>query len=134
MKLSTAKNLIKKTKENYCQISESFSKTRQWIWPELLVYLNKVKKGDCVLDFGCGNGRLVEFLKDKEIVYIGLDSCKNFIENNQRKYKNQRFVVGDVLNAPLENNLYDKIFSIAVFDIFLFWCVVVLIVTPSKHF
>lgn len=116
MKNNTAEALVKKTKEDYCKIAQAFSKTRQWIWPELLDYLNSVKKGERILDFGCGNARLVEFFQDKGIDYMGLDFCENFIEKAKEKYnaKSIRFIVGDVLNAPLPDASFDKIFSIAV--------------------
>ncbi len=116
MKNNVAQALVKKTKNDYCAISTAFSRTRQWIWPELLDYLNSVAKGEKVLDFGCGNARLLEFFKDKEIDYTGLDFCDNFIKEAKEKYKKKstKFVVGDVLNAPLPDASFDKIFSIAV--------------------
>lgn len=116
MDKNIAQSLLKKSKEDYCKIAKSFSQTRQWIWPELLEYLNSSKEGEKILDFGCGNGRLFDYLKYKEINYTGLDNCENFINIAKEKYKKEKasFLVGDVLNAPFPNASFDKIFSIAV--------------------
>lgn len=109
--------MLKKTKQDYCKISKEFSSSRQYLWPEILEYLNTVKDGETVLDFGCGNGRLAEFFKNRKVEYAGIDFCGEFIKMAKAKYsafKNIEFIEGDVLNSGLSSGSYDKIFSIAV--------------------
>ena len=57
-----------------------------------------IKKGEKVLEPGCGTGFLVNFLPQKSF-YFGFDLNKNFINWAQRKYKDSNFYLGDVLNS-----------------------------------
>jgi len=115
MKKEYAENLLKKTKQDYNEIAQEFSATRQQAWEETEFLFNDyVIPGDKVLDLGCGNGRFFEFLKDKDIDYIGVDFSEKLIEIAKEKYPKIKFQVADVLNLPFPNNYFDKIYSIAV--------------------
>lgn len=46
-----------------------------------------VKSGDVVLDFGCGNGRLLDSLEIENIVYKGVDPVPEFIGIARQKYQ-----------------------------------------------
>jgi len=48
-------------------MSEKFSETRKFFWRDLEFIADYIKKGDRILDYGCGNGRLLEILNDKEV-------------------------------------------------------------------
>jgi len=63
---------------------------------------------------GCGNGRLFELFRDKEVDYIGIDNSKKLIEVAKKKYPDGKFQVADALNLPFPDNYFDKIFCIAV--------------------
>jgi len=115
MKKEYAENLLKKTKQDYNKIAPEFSATRYQIWEETKFLFNGyVMPGDKVLDLGCGNGRFFEFLKDKDIDYIGVDFSEKLIEIAKEKYPKIKFQVADALNLPSPNNYFDKIYSIAV--------------------
>jgi len=115
MKKEYAENLLKKTKQDYNEIAQEFSATRYQIWGETEFLFNDyVMPGDKVLDLGCGNGRFFEFLKDKDIYYIGVDFSEKLIEIAKEKYPKVKFQVADALNLPFPNNYFDKIYSIAV--------------------
>jgi len=109
-----AQYLLAKTKKDYNLIAEDFSSSRYSIWPELNIFGKYIENGDRVLDLGCGNGRLVELLKDKNIDYLGVDNSEKLIEIAKAKYPNVRFQLADALNIPFSDNYFDKIFSIAV--------------------
>jgi len=109
-----ARNLLDKTQVNYNRIASHFSNTRKYIWDDLKYFEGFVNNGDRVLDLGCGNGRLLELFKNKDIEYIGIDNSENMIEIAKTKYPGANFQVGNVLNLPLKNNSFDKVFSIAV--------------------
>jgi ubiquinone/menaquinone biosynthesis C-methylase UbiE len=75
-----------------------------------------VDSGDKILDLGCGNGRLFDVLKDKDVEYIGIDnSPKLLAEARELHAEDQyRFIEADALNLPFKDNEFDKIISIAV--------------------
>lgn len=109
-----AKYLLQKTKEDYNLIAEGFSRTRGGLWEEFGFLKNYFFPGDKILDLGCGNGRLLELLKNQEIDYIGIDSSKRLIEIAKKKYPEAKFQIGDALNLLFPDNFFDKVFSIAV--------------------
>lgn len=109
-----AQYLLKKTIENYNLIAEDFSRTRHYVWPGFEVLAQYTESGDKVLDLGCGNGRLLDLLRDKNINYIGVDNSSTLISLAQKRYPGADFQVGDALNLPFPDNHFDKVYSIAV--------------------
>jgi len=124
--------LLKKTAKDYNLIAEQFSTTRERFWKELEFLKNYVLAGDKVLDWGCGNGRLLEILKDRRIDYYGVDISEKLIELAKKRYPLKprppehkdkkeiflpivRFEVVSPLTLPFPDNFFDKIFCLAVF-------------------
>jgi len=101
-------------RDDYNLISEDFSRTRQNPWPETKFLFDNIKRGNKILDLGCGNGRFYQFLKDKDIDYIGIDSSLRLIEKAKERYPDVDFRAADALNLPFSDNSFDKVFSIAV--------------------
>lgn len=115
MKKEYAENLLKKTRQDYNEIAQEFSATRERVLGEIEFLFNDyVMPGDKVLDLGCGNGLFFQFLKDKDIDYIGVDFSEKLIGIARKKYPKIKFQVADALNLPFPNNYFDKIYSIAV--------------------
>lgn len=110
-----AQYLLKKTREDYNLIADDFSRTRSFIWPELNVLKNYVKDHEKILDLGCGNGRLFEIFKSKEIEYFGVDNSKELIEIAKKNIPYLNFQIADALKLPFPDNFFDKVFSVAVF-------------------
>ncbi len=46
----------------------------------------EIVDGQKVLDLGCGNGRLLNVLQNKNIDYIGVDNSENLLLNAQNAY------------------------------------------------
>lgn len=114
MKQAYAQYLINKTRSDYNAISSHFSRTRKFVWGDL-AYLKKFfSDGDKILDLGCGNGRLIEFLPDNGVDYAGVDSSEALIKLAKETYPERDFSVADVLSLPLADNSFDKVFSVAV--------------------
>lgn len=64
-------------------------------------------KNKIVLDMGCGSGRYSIALKRmgaKEVVGIDKSETKQF------KYKGVKYIIGNVLNLPFEDNYFDFVF------------------------
>lgn len=134
MKRKYADYLLKKTREDYDKIAKDFSASRYSVWEEFNIFKDYIKDGDKILDLGCGNGRLLELFKDKNIEYVGVDNSERLIEMAKEKLKTlprtapptvglvrgknyklkTNFLVADALNLPFPENYFDKIFSIAV--------------------
>jgi 2-polyprenyl-3-methyl-5-hydroxy-6-metoxy-1,4-benzoquinol methylase len=118
MDKETQQKLLNIVKEGYEEIAEDFSETRKkYLWPELVKLAGLVKDGDSVLDAGCGNGRLVEALKNKQVDYLGVDNSEKLISLARGKYGSQnfKFLVGDILELDKKiDKKFDFIFCIAV--------------------
>lgn len=71
-----------------------------------------MKDNEKILDLGCGNGRLFELFKDKNIEYLGVDSSPKFIEIATKKYGDY-FKVADAFNLPFSNSSFDSVWSVA---------------------
>jgi len=119
MKTEKAQKLLELVRNNYQDIAVDFDATRKKeIWPEIRIFVEKVKAGDNILDLGCGNGRLLEALKEKDIKYLGVDNSLELISLAKNNYPSQKFIVGDILalnnNAEIIAGAYDLIFCLAV--------------------
>lgn len=112
MKLATKNELLGIVHNNYREIATAFDLTRKkYIWPELEQILNNLKDGDSLLDVGCGNGRLLENLKDREIEYLGVDNSEELIKLAKINYPHNNFIIGDVLSL---NKVVEKKFNLVI--------------------
>lgn len=56
-----------------------------------------------ILDFGCGASHFYEYLQSNnrnDLRYIGLEISENFYNLSKLKYKNNEYIVGDILKNP----------------------------------
>ncbi len=89
------------------------------------VAISKIKKGDVVLDLGCGAG-FDCFLASKKVgkigKVIGIDMTKEMIERakaNAEKLgvKNVEFILGEIEKLPIKDNSIDIIISNCVINL-----------------
>ena len=122
MKKEIAEKILNETEVGYDLISQKFSETRKHFWRNLEFISNYTRDGDNVLDFGCGNGRLLELLNEKNIQYWGLDVSGKLIEiaNNMHQNEKTIFQKIDPIQTTLafNDNFFNTIYSIAVFHHF----------------
>ncbi len=71
------------------------------------------RKGERILDLGCGTGDLANKLALIGVDVVGVDSSLNMIEEAQKKYPKLHFSVEDALALPFEEE-FDAVFSNAV--------------------
>lgn len=115
MNKNTAKNLILKTRDDYNLIAEQFSSTRHYIWSDFEKITAGVDfKGKRVLDLGCGNGRLFDFLYSKGISeYYGFDQSEELIKIAKKRYPKGMFKVGNMLDTGYKDNDFDIVLCLA---------------------
>lgn len=105
----------------YDEAGEYFSKTRSKKygesanWPVTQKYLDELKRGESVLDVGCGNGRLVSGLPPG-VKYYGFDFSRTLLEEANERYPNNSFGYGDVTDPSVWKKLskFNAIFCVAV--------------------
>ncbi|MCF7906541.1 class I SAM-dependent methyltransferase [Patescibacteria group bacterium] len=121
-------NIINKTSKDYDKISKHFNQTRKkknWLYFKVFnVYIKEIYSKNNhklkILDAGCGNGRLIEYLNTLgiEYDYLGIDNSKHQIEVARENYKNKpniKFEFGNILDIKNKKEEFDLIFCIAVF-------------------
>lgn len=119
MKDSSAEKLFEITRRGYETVSSAFSATRRFSWDDCTPLLSIVKKGMSVLDAGCGNGRMADFLSKIGISYTGIDDNHDFIRISRERYgDSSEFYQGDILSLDgipqLSERTFDVVCSIAV--------------------
>ncbi len=113
MKQDTALKIMAQNQELYDQIARDFSITRASSWPEFEYFKGYLQNGQDILDLGCGNGRILDLLKDYKINYLGLDNSEKLIAEAKVKWPNQNFQVADILDLSFLNKKFDLVFLIA---------------------
>jgi 2-polyprenyl-3-methyl-5-hydroxy-6-metoxy-1,4-benzoquinol methylase len=111
----SSKQIITSVKNTYDEIGKEFSASRQYIWPDLKPFLDKVKPKSSILDIGCGNGRLLLGLP-QNIKYTGLDISQALLNAAKKAHPHHQFIQTDITSEDIWNKLpqFDYIFCIAV--------------------
>jgi len=119
MRPQTIAHLDQLTRDAYDEVAEDFATTRKKIWSELEQAVEGLAHGQHVLDLGCGNGRLMDYLSP-DIRYTGVDgSSRLLILAHQLATDLQRPDADFILWSPLNGGLsvapqsVDRIISIA---------------------
>lgn len=104
----------------YDRGAEYFSETRCFFWRDLQFIKDYIKKNDKVLDYGSGNGRLLDLLNGSFQEYLGIDVSENLIEIAKEKYQGRkiRFKKIHPYSFSLPSEYFDVITAIGVFHHF----------------
>lgn len=105
--------MVKKTKGDYEKIAEFFSLKRKFFWPELEEIKRYIKEKDKILDFGCGHGRLLLFLKNMNVDYVGVDVSPKIISIAKKNFPKYTFQVVDKLRLPFSDSFFNVICCVA---------------------
>ncbi len=107
-----ADKIMELVRDDYDKQAHTFARSRDRMWSELRFLFDYSRKGDKVLDLGCGNGRFSQYLRESE--YTGVDFSKNLIEEAEERFPSKLFKVGSALQIPFEEKTFDKVYSIAM--------------------
>lgn len=125
-----SQTILTEVQKTYNVIAGEFSQTRQYIGKEFELFKPYLKPpylrspSDIlpliIVDVGCGNGRLLYFLKniftqEKYRQYTGIDNSKNLLKEAKKLHPASTFTFGDMLDIPLPDNQADVIFNLRAF-------------------
>jgi len=107
--------IIEKVSQDYDKIAEEFDKTRQYSWKEFEKFKKYIKDNEKLADLGCGNGRLLDFLKKEGIhtKYTGIDNSKKLLEKARAQHRNEKFIKEEITKTSLHKNSQDTVTAIA---------------------
>ncbi len=77
---------------------------------ESLVNLLKPKKGEKILDVGCGTGELTNILSSSKAILHGIDSSSNMIQEAKENYRDITFTCSDICSFDTQSK-FDAVFS-----------------------
>jgi len=112
-----ALQIIAENRKSYNAIAQDFDVARQTAWPEFESLAPYIKEGTKILDIGCGNGRLYDYISSKFKVqsskYIGVDQSEELIKIACKNYPDVNFQVADVFDLPFRDREFDVAAGIA---------------------
>jgi ubiquinone/menaquinone biosynthesis C-methylase UbiE len=114
MKKELVSKILDDNKKGYDLIADVFTKSRKLPWHDIYFVFNYLKKGDKVLDLGCGSGRLFPKFQDKEVEYFGIDNSDKLIEIAKKENPQGDFQISDGLKLPFSDEFFNKVYSFAV--------------------
>ncbi len=121
MQKEIADKILRETEQGYDFMASKFSDTRKFFWRGLEFIGDYAKGGGKILDFGCGNGRLIELIgRTENLQYNGVDVSQELINIASQRYPNQTFQKINPLQTtlPFATNYFNTSYSIAVFHHF----------------
>lgn len=98
---------------------EQFRKSGKIAYKQLVIEDGLIKDGGSIVDFGCGTGRMSEFMAKDFKKVIGLDISRTMIAQGKQRLKklqNVKLLETDGKTIPLPNNSVDLVFSYLVFQ------------------
>ncbi len=116
MKLKRKQELREIVKNSYNLTDAHFNATRsKMAAADFLWAAGKINKNDKVLDAGCGNGRLLDYIEVDKDNYLGLDNNDYLIKTAQARYPNYNFLKHDLHDlGGLNKENFSCIFCSAV--------------------
>ena len=112
--------MLAKVRSDYRIIAREFSKTRSGPWPEFSSFLKMMRReygrGKIfrLLDAGCGNGRLCDFLKNEPLIYTGLDNNRALLKIARKIHPDAKFILEDAVKLPFPARKFSAVWCIAV--------------------
>ena len=84
---------------------------------EALKFNNNNQK---ILEAGCGAGRILNYLHQKNLDVVGIEFIQNAVDKIKKKFPNTKVKVMDILNTDFKNNEFDLILAFGLYHNFEF--------------
>ncbi len=91
----------------YDFLNDLLSLGRTKAWRKVVTSIIGPKPGLKILDIAAGTGSSTRSLVDAGADVIALDFSAGMIETGRKRHKDIKFVQGDALNLPFEENVFD---------------------------
>lgn len=120
MEKKLVKSLLKKVRDDYNTIAKEWNEKRSQVRPLRALILKRIPARARVLDVGCGNGIVYEFLAQKSIAYTGVDMSGKLIAIARRRAKAVHgksscvFKVASALRLPFKDASFTHVLCMAV--------------------
>lgn len=92
-------------------IASDFAASRKRPWPETVEFETRLPPNARVLDLGCGNGRAVQFLRERGHRVTGLDGSRALLRIAAGAH--DALVEGDAVSLPFRSGRFDAIHCVA---------------------
>lgn len=115
MEEKLAQKIINKTTVDYNLIASEFSSKREYLSDDILYFKKYIQDNDNILDFGCGNGRLVDLFDKTTVNYQGVDISENLIKIARERHPHYKFDTIKKIPLDFKEESFNKIFALAVF-------------------
>lgn len=108
MQEKIAEKLLAVNRRFYDAFAETFSDSRAASEPGFERIVAQIRPGACVLDLGCGHGRLASLLP-RDSTYVGVDSSAEMLRVAEESVLDgdvdARFIQADIVRDPWETSL-----------------------------
>jgi tRNA (uracil-5-)-methyltransferase TRM9 len=116
---SKAEQILEQVKTGYDDIADHFNQTRQAPGPAFQLFKEYIKPGQKILDLGCGNGRLYDFINQNipGIEYYGVDNSLNLLALYTKSHPeiSANLKLNEMWQLDFEDNSFDLVISAATF-------------------
>ena len=120
MEKKFAKKILKDVRDTYNIIADEWDISRPRVRDSRARFLKDIPRLATVLDVGCGNGIVYEFLAQKSIFYTGVDVSNKLIQiARSRAIKRKgaahyKFRVASITALPFRDTLFSNVFCFAI--------------------
>lgn len=94
--------ILKNPRKSYIELFEQEKKFLQ----------SRVKKGSRFLDVGCGNGRVISYVKNSAAEIVGIDFDEAAVKYSSKRFaanKKIKIFWGSAFDIPFKDNLFDYV-------------------------
>ena len=105
-------SIVHDSKEGYDKYAKFYDKTLEYLdsfeQGKLMGVIGKIK-GKKVLDVGCGTGRIIKALTEKEAIVTGVDLSPEMILVAKKKFPKIEFAEADAEKLPFKDEEFDVV-------------------------
>ena len=120
MEKKFAKKILKDVRDTYNTIANEWDVSRPRVRDSRARFIKDIPPNAAVLDVGCGNGIVYEFLAQKSIFYTGVDVSNKLLRIararaiKQKGTAQYKFRVASITALPFKDNLFSHVFCFAI--------------------